>query len=81
MGKSCDAIGFAIYLDLLEVLENSGNKIDVDVLIIYDIKTEAEILLSEKKKYIDQGMSVSLQRAIPEKLRYRTIVYLNGEDK
>lgn len=81
MGKSCDAIGFAIYLDLLEVLENSGNKIDVDVLIIYDTKTEAEILLSEKKKYIDQGMSVSLQRAIPEKLRYRTIVYLNGEDK
>lgn len=81
MGKNCDAIGFAIYLDLLSVLEKRESDYDVDVLIVYDRKTSAEKLLSTKNKYISDGLSVSVQMAIPEKLRYKTVVYLNGEGK
>ncbi len=81
MGKDNNAIGFAIYLDLLESLESEVNEYDVDVLLIYDGKTKAETLLKTKNEIIANGESVSCQISIPEKLRYKKLIKLSEDLK
>lgn len=81
MGKGCDAIGFAIYLDLLEEIEQNSNEFDVDVLLIYSTKTSAETIIATKNKFINEGLSVVSQMKIPLGLRYKTLVDLDKELK
>ena len=81
VGKDSNAIGFAIYLDLLEALENDNNDYDVDVLLVYDRKCEAETLLRVKNEIIANGESVSCQCNIPEKLRYKKLLKLSEDSK
>ena len=76
MGRSSDAVGFAIYLDLLEGLEKDGEKYDVDVLLICAPDSAPEAIAKKTEALIGAGKSVSVQRAIPEKLRYREIIEL-----
>ncbi len=81
MGKDTNAIGFAIYIDLLEALEGDANEYDVDVLLIYDKKTKAETLIAAKNEIIANGESVSCQFAVPEKLRYKKLIKLSEDLK
>ncbi len=56
MGKKADAIGFAVYLDLLERFGKTGNTFDVDVLLVYGdapavkVAEKIESLRAEGKK-------------------------------
>ena len=81
MGKDNNAIGFAIYLDLLESFESDFLEYDVDVLLIYDRKTKAETLFEAKSKIISNGESVSCQLSVPEKLRYKKLLKLSEDLK
>lgn len=81
MGRRGDAIGFALYLDTLEALDKSTRDFDVDTLLIYDDKTDASCIIEAKNNLIAQGKSVSVQRAIPQKLRYKEAIDLRGADK
>jgi len=81
MGKDNNAIGFAIYLDLLEGLGDSNDEYDVDVLVIYDRNINPKALLETKNTIIANGESVSCQLAIPEKLRYKKLVKLSEDIK
>jgi ATP phosphoribosyltransferase regulatory subunit len=78
MGKAAGAVGFAVYLDMLEELSYGGSDYDVDVLIVYDESASIEDILDRKAGLIAEGKSVSLQRAIPEKLRYKELVRMEG---
>ncbi len=73
MGRSGDAVGFAIYLDLLEDLLGSRREYDVDIVLIYSESASASEILAEKERLIEEGKSVSIQRSVPEKLRYKEI--------
>ena len=75
MGRSSDAIGFAIYLDLLEEL-TPKNDFDVDVLLIYSSGTEAKAVRDAVQRIVADGKSVSAQAEIPEKLRYKELLRL-----
>jgi len=77
MGRNSKAIGFALYLDLLEEIDNNKKEFDVDVLLLYDDKISTERLIREKEKLISIGFNVSAQKKIPEGLRYMTIMDLN----
>ncbi len=77
MGKSAGAVGFAIYLDLLEEILVSNREYDVDTLIVYSEKTDVAKMLAVKDSLISQGKSVSAQKAVPEKLRYKEIIKLD----
>ena len=79
MGKDNNAIGFAIYLDLLEALENDNDEYDVDVLLIYDKSVKASALFDAKNGIIANGESVSCQISIPEKLRYKKLIKLSED--
>ncbi len=71
MGKKCSGTGFAIYTDLLSSLDEKSNAYDVDALVLYSEKTAPLTLKSTVDKLVSEGKSVSTQRAIPKKLRYR----------
>ena len=74
MGKKCSGIGFAIYTDLLSDFNNEKHTYDVDTLIVYNDKTDSSELKALVKLQIEAGKSVSAQRQIPSKLRYREII-------
>ena len=78
MGRKSKGIGFALYVDLLESLGIDSRKYDVDVLVLYD-NTSATELSRVVGEIVARGQSVSAQKAIPEKLRYRETVDLRGE--
>ena len=73
------AIGFALYLDLLEQLPADEPSWDVDVLLVYDPQTDKAALAAAVAELTGQGKTVSAQKAIPQKLRYRQKLTLTKE--
>jgi ATP phosphoribosyltransferase regulatory subunit len=76
MGKKCGAIGFALYLDLLSELDVRDSEFDVDVLILYSDSTSPALLALKKEELISEGKSVTAEKKIPDKLRYRQLISL-----
>ncbi len=79
MNRKSSAIGFALYLDSLEELEGASSGYDVDVLLIYGDKTEAETIIKEKNKIASEGKSVYAAKSVPKKIRFNEVVYLSKE--
>ena len=77
MGYKARAIGFAIYMDLLERLLNVDRPYDVDVLLLYDDQTDPGELTRAISAMTQAGTSVSAQKAIPEKLRYKKLLHFS----
>ncbi len=73
MGKDSSALGFAIYLDLLEGLGDELDGFDVDVLLIYDEKIDTGRVFSRVNELMKAGHSVSAQKSVPDGMRYRTL--------
>lgn len=78
LGHSCGAIGFAVYLDLLEQLPRERQECDVDVLLLCGDADPAAIC-ETVSRLVAEGKTVSVQSAIPEKLRYRQLLTLGKE--
>jgi len=78
MGRSSRAIGFAVYLDLLDRLEKES-EYDVDVLLLVSENTPTESILNETETLLSEGKTVSVQTKIPEKLRYKQLESMKKE--
>ena len=78
MGKDSGAIGFAVYLDLLGELEESGCEYDGDVFLIYDDSTDISKLLSVTSELVASGKTVKTGRNAPERSKYRETVDMRG---
>ena len=74
MGRSSSGIGFAVYLDRLED-EPDESVPDVDVLLLCDDPAKAARTAAALR---GAGKSVSVQRSIPEQLRYGELLELRG---
>ncbi len=74
MGKDMGAMGFAIYLDQLSSLEKSNSEYDVDILLLYGEDSDPKKITDKKNEYIKQGKTVTAQKNIPQKLRYRELI-------
>ena len=80
MGRKSGAIGFAVYMDQLERLQQSGRAYDADVLLIYGADADLAGLRDAVRSLQAGGKSVIAQRCIPDKFRYRQLAeYRNGE--
>ncbi len=79
MGRRSSAVGFALYLDLLEELKATRASFDVDVVLLYDDTVPKEKIVSETQRLVSAGNTVSAQKTLCEKLRYRTVVDLRKE--
>jgi ATP phosphoribosyltransferase regulatory subunit len=80
MGKSGGAIGFAVYPDLLEGLAAPQQKYDVDTVLLYDEGAALATVLAAARKLQAEGKSVTVQKSLPGKLRYRQLCHLKGSE-
>ena len=76
MHKNAKAIGFAVYLDLLEHME-AKQEFDVDVLLTYTQATPIEQVLAKAAELTAQNKRVSIQKQVPEGFAYREWVQLD----
>ena len=76
MNKTSKAIGFAVYLDLLERFENTEKKYDVDVVLLYDENTDISSLNDAISLLTSNGKSVMAQKCVPEKIKYKQLLKL-----
>lgn len=79
LGKNKDAMGFAVYLDLLERFEESAKEYDVDVLYVYGEHADAARVMKTVKRLTDEGKSVFAQKGRETDLKYREIVFAEEE--
>jgi len=73
MQKRSGAVGFAVYLDLLERLLSDVRRYDAETVILYEEGTDISLIKNTVEKYSQSG-SVSVQRALPEKFVYKKLV-------
>ena len=79
MDRKSKGIGFALYLDLLESIQKNTKEYDVDILLLYTDKTDISSLNQKVQALVDNGKSVSVQKSIPSKLRYKELIDLSKE--
>ncbi len=81
MGKDAKAIGFAVYLDMLERLDASANEYDVDIMLLYDTAADHTLLNKAVTELISSGKTVFCGNSIG-KLHYRQLAeFKDGEVK
>lgn len=76
MGKNSGAIGFAVYLDLLERLHEAEKPYDVDVLVLYGDSTEVSSIIKKVELLTKEGKTVKAQKAMPDKLKYKELIQI-----
>ena len=79
LDRRAGAVGFAVYLDLLEQMPGEDEEYDVDVLLIYEEDTEKAAVAKAVSALTSVGKTVSAQKSIPQKLRYRKLMKLSKE--
>ena len=77
--RKAGAVGFALYLDLLEQMPAEDADYDVDVLLLYDAAADKTAVAKIVAELTAQGKTVSTQKSIPQKLRYRQLLQLTKE--
>ena len=80
MNRTAGAIGFAVYTDLLQRLEQPGEDYDVDLLLLYDDSTPLAVLSNTVADYRAKGLSVMVQKEKPGTVRYRQAVKFAGSE-
>ena len=79
MGRGAKAVGFAIYLDLLERLVDEPRPYDVDTVLLYDDTADVKALSAAVKSLSESGGAAAM-KAVPSRLRYRRLLrFENGE--
>lgn len=80
MNRTAGAIGFAVYTDLLQRLEQEEDAYDVDVLLLYQQDTPLADLQKAVRDFAAKGLSLSVQKVKPDTLRYKTLANFNGSE-
>ncbi len=75
MGRKSGAIGFAVYLDLLEGFGERKSEVDVDTLLLVDGDTDQTRIIEKVQELVAAGKSVRVQAKQGE-LRYGEIIRL-----
>lgn len=74
MGRRSGAIGFAVYLDMLERLSTVNFDYDVDAIVLYDENTDIEALKNCINMLATNGNRVLAQKEIPENIKYKQLL-------
>lgn len=76
------AIGFAIYLDMLEFLNEAHKEYDVDIALLYQNGCDVKKLNEQISALTDSGNTVIALKSIPDDLKYRKLmIFKDGEAK
>ena len=80
LGRRSGAVGFALYLDLLEQMATEKKGYDVDVLLLYREEDDLTMVDKKVRELVAQGRTVSAQRGISEKLRAKRVLSFGKEE-
>ncbi len=80
MGKNAGAVGFAVYLDQLELTEKK-KELDTDVLLIANEKNSPSDILRRVNELSAEGITVTVQPTIPAKFTYGKLDSMNGGEE
>ena len=73
MGKKSGAVGFAVYLDLLERFEENESSTDFDVLLLYTEQDNPIDVLSAANEFKAKGKTVAVRGSVPKDMRFSEI--------
>lgn len=79
MGRKSGAIGFAVYLDMLERFNETERNYDVDTVILYSNDDDIDSLNNAIKMMADNGKSVMAQKKVPEDVKYKQLLKLKDK--
>ncbi len=71
--ENTQAIGFAVYLDNLNLYYKKKREFDSDILILFDSANSSETLLSLVESFVDKGFSVRVEHTVPENYNAKTV--------
>ena len=80
MKRTDRAIGFAVYTDLLERLEQPGEDFDVDVVLLYEDDANLSDIRTHARLLSQQGRSVLVLRTMPQDIRCKKVLKLSGNE-
>jgi len=79
LGRRAKAVGFAIYVDLLQELQGAEDLLDVDTLILHDGTVDTGMLTKAAAEAAGKG-TVLVARQLPEGRDWKTLIrFENGE--
>ena len=73
------AIGFAVYMDVVEQLPQERRAFDVDAVLLYDGDTALADIRRRVEELNRQGISVLAQKTVPENINYKRLLKIQGE--
>ena len=79
MGKSAKAVGFAIYLDLLERVTQKKERYDADVLLVYEDGVPPSAVLKKAKEITLSGKTVLVEKCVSGELICGETIFLTKE--
>ncbi len=74
MGKNAGAVGFAVYLDLIDELCDESVEYDIDALVLYDDDSDFASLCKLVDRLTVEGERVMVQKRMPERLKYKRMI-------
>ena len=80
MKRKSGAIGFAVYLDMLERMDLVRRSFDVDTVLLYEEGASLPAIRAAAEAIRAKGESVMVQPKAPENIRYRNLMKLRGEE-
>ncbi|MBR3768647.1 MAG: ATP phosphoribosyltransferase regulatory subunit [Clostridia bacterium] len=72
------AVGFAVYLDNFERFKLATPEYDVDTILLVDKNDKPQEILKTAEKIKSTGDSVLIQTELPQNIRYRRVVRMEG---
>ncbi len=76
MGRKSGAIGFAVYLDMLERLGTNEKTYDVDAVVLYDDDAELDALNDAVRRITSNGKTVKVLKRVPDNIKYKQLLRL-----
>ena len=79
MGRKDKAIGFAVYLDLLQRYNNTEKQFDVDYILLKNDTDDISVISKCVADLKKENESVLVQNEIPENIKYRKAFKITAE--
>jgi ATP phosphoribosyltransferase regulatory subunit len=80
MGKSSNAIGFAVYLDEIDTMCDTPDQYDADVFVQYSDKCEIERVYALVDELTQSGQRVMTGKNVPPSIRYGRLIAVDKEE-
>ncbi len=79
MGHRSGAVGFAVYLDMLERFNLPKEEYDVDILVLYNEESDLAKLNCYVDSLLKNGQRVSVCKKVPVNTKFRKLINYNSE--